>query len=119
MEPEIAYTFALAGPPNVGKSTVFNGLTGLDQHVGNWPGKTVAKMTGHFLRDGKRFEVVDLPGTYALTSSSEEERITRDYLLLEFVEDYPCRVFQFIVIVDDSHPERDRFVLGLDYQWKG
>lgn len=72
---------ALAGQPNVGKSTVFNALTGLDQHVGNWAGKTVEKMTGHFHQGGRRYEIVDLPGTYSLTSGSEEERIARDYLI--------------------------------------
>jgi ferrous iron transport protein B len=82
-ESPVVYSFALAGQPNVGKSTVFNALTGLDQHVGNWPGKTVEKMTGHFLHQGRRMEVVDLPGTYGLTSGSEEERITRDYLVLD------------------------------------
>lgn len=105
MGPEIAYTFALAGPPNVGKSTVFNGLTGLDQHVGNWPGKTVAKMTGHFLREGKRVEVVDLPGTYALSSSSEEERITRDYLLLD-----PPDVV--MALVNAASLERDLYLIS-------
>ncbi|MCX8033243.1 MAG: ferrous iron transport protein B [Thermoleophilia bacterium] len=73
----------LAGQPNVGKSTVFNALTGLNQHVGNWPGKTVEKKTGRFVFRGREYEVVDLPGTYSLTSGSEEERIARDYLLKE------------------------------------
>ena len=74
---------ALAGQPNVGKSTVFNSLTGMDQHVGNWPGKTVEKKLGHFMHEGRRVEIVDLPGTYSLTSGSEEERIARDYLIQE------------------------------------
>ena len=76
-----AFTLALAGQPNVGKSTVFNALTGLNQHVGNWPGKTVEKKTGHFKHEGRRIEIVDLPGTYSLTSGSEEERVARDYLI--------------------------------------
>mgnify|MGYP000859067354 CR=1 FL=1 len=74
-------TMALAGQPNVGKSTIFNALTGSDQHVGNWPGKTVEQKTGHFDYQGRRVEIVDLPGTYSLTSGSEEERVARDYLL--------------------------------------
>ena len=75
-------TVALAGQPNVGKSTVFNMLTGLNQHVGNWPGKTVEQKTGTFHRpDGPALSLVDLPGTYSLTANSEEERIARDYLL--------------------------------------
>jgi len=74
---------ALTGQPNVGKSTVFNMLTGLSQHVGNWPGKTVEKKEGHYLCDGVEMRIVDLPGTYSLTSFSEEERITRDFVLHE------------------------------------
>ncbi len=80
VERPVGLTLALAGQPNVGKSTVFNGLTGLNQHVGNWPGKTVEQKTGHFTHRGRRVEIVDLPGTYSLTSGSEEERVARDYL---------------------------------------
>lgn len=76
-----ALTVALAGQPNVGKSTIFNMLTGLSQHVGNWPGKTVERKEGTFLRDGRLIRVVDLPGTYGLTASSEEERIARDFII--------------------------------------
>lgn len=74
---------ALAGQPNVGKSTVFNMLTGLNQHVGNWPGKTVERKEGTLLFQGRRIEIVDLPGAYGLTASSEEERIARDYIIQE------------------------------------
>jgi ferrous iron transport protein B len=74
---------ALAGQPNVGKSTVFNMLTGLNQHVGNWPGKTVEQRTGSFMHDGITFDVIDLPGTYSLTAASPEERITREYIIHE------------------------------------
>ena len=74
---------ALAGQPNVGKSTVFNMLTGLNQHVGNWPGKTVEQKIGHLEYQGQRWTVVDLPGTYSLTANSEEERIAREYILRE------------------------------------
>jgi len=80
---EVTLTIALAGQPNVGKSTVFNMLTGLNQHVGNWPGKTVEQKTGFFTHDGQVIRLVDLPGTYSLTANSDEERIARDFLLLE------------------------------------
>ena len=76
-------TVALVGQPNVGKSTVFNMLTGLSQHVGNWPGKTVEQKTGTLQHDGVTLDLVDLPGTYSLTANSEEERIARDYLIRE------------------------------------
>ena len=74
---------ALAGQPNCGKSTVFNALTGASQHVANYPGVTVEKMTGSYRYDGMKVEVVDLPGTYSLTSYSPEERVSRDFLLHE------------------------------------
>jgi len=74
---------ALAGQPNSGKSTVFNALTGASQHVANYPGVTVEKMTGSYKDDGRKVEVVDLPGTYSLTSYSPEERVSRDFLLHE------------------------------------
>lgn len=74
---------ALAGQPNTGKSTVFNALTGASQHVANYPGVTVEKMTGFYRYDGVKVEVVDLPGTYSLTSYSPEERVSRDFLLHE------------------------------------
>ncbi len=75
------YLVALAGNPNTGKSTLFNQLTGLKQHVGNWPGKTVARAEGGFEFNGKRYKLVDLPGTYSLLSASEEEEIARDFIL--------------------------------------
>jgi len=74
---------ALVGQPNVGKSTVFNILTGLSQHVGNWPGKTVEKKEGTHRADSVLIRIVDLPGTYSLTAFSEEERITRDFIIKE------------------------------------
>ena len=74
---------ALVGQPNVGKSTIFNILTGLSQHVGNWPGKTVEKKEGVHRADATLIRIVDLPGTYSLTSFSEEERVTRDFIITE------------------------------------
>lgn len=71
---------ALAGQPNVGKSTIFNLLTGLNQHVGNWPGKTVERKEGRFKADGREYRLVDLPGTYSLTANSPEELITREFM---------------------------------------
>ncbi len=73
-------TVALAGNPNVGKSTIFNGLTGMRQHTGNWPGVTVASARGRFFVDSQEFLLVDLPGTYSLDARSQEETIARDYL---------------------------------------
>lgn len=75
------YTVALAGNPNVGKSTVFNALTGLRQHTGNWPGKTVASARGLYTHQGKQIVLIDLPGTYSLLANSVEEEIARDFLL--------------------------------------
>jgi len=72
---------ALAGNPNTGKSTIFNHLTGLRQHTGNWPGKTVARAEGSFTHDGDRFKLVDLPGTYSLLAESTDEEIARDFVL--------------------------------------
>lgn len=76
-------TVALAGQPNVGKSTVFNMLTGLNQHVGNWPGKTIEKKEGTYRSNGAVVRIVDLPGTYSLTANSAEEQITRSYIIHE------------------------------------
>jgi ferrous iron transport protein B len=96
---------ALAGQPNVGKSTLFNLLTGLSQHVGNWPGKTVERKDGVFCRGETRLNIVDLPGTYSLTANSEEERIARDFILKE----HPDVV---VMVADASALERNLYLLA-------
>ena len=75
------YVITMAGNPNTGKSTVFNNLTGLRQHTGNWPGKTVSRAEGGFIYNEKRYKVVDLPGTYSLLSTSTDEEVARDFIL--------------------------------------
>ncbi len=95
---------ALAGQPNVGKSTIFNWLTGLNQHVGNWPGKTIEQKIGTFTHNGRQYTVVDLPGTYSLTANSEEERITRDYILRE-------RPDVVVAVADAAVLERSLYLL--------
>ncbi len=75
------FVVALAGNPNTGKSTVFNALTGLRQHTGNWPGKTVTRAEGGFATGGHRYKLVDLPGTYSLLSASLDEEVARDFIL--------------------------------------
>lgn len=72
---------ALAGNPNTGKSTLFNTLTGLKQHTGNWPGKTVTRAEGGFEFNHVRYKLVDLPGTYSLLSASQDEEVARDFIL--------------------------------------
>lgn len=74
------YVVALAGNPNTGKSTVFNYLTGLKQHTGNWPGKTVVSARGEFSHNGKDYVMIDLPGSYSLFTSSKDEEVSRDFL---------------------------------------
>lgn len=84
LEPEPAdFTIALAGNPNVGKSTLFNLLTGLRQHTGNWPGKTVLRAEGVLTTPDRTYRVIDLPGTYSLLAHSADEEVARDFLLFE------------------------------------
>jgi Fe2+ transport system protein B len=75
------FVVALAGNPNTGKSTVFNAVTGLRQHTGNWPGKTVARAEGGFQYEAHRYKLVDLPGTYSLLATTLDEEIARDFIL--------------------------------------
>ena len=94
------YLVALAGNPNVGKSTVFNQLTGLRQHTGNWPGKTVVRAEGAFAHQGSRVKVVDLPGTYSLQAGSVDEEVARDFILFG-------RPDVTVVVVDATRLERN------------
>ena len=94
---------ALTGNPNVGKTTLFNALTGSRQHVGNWPGVTVEKKTGRINRNGYEIEVVDLPGTYSLTAYSADEIIARNFLL----DEKPDVVVQ---VVDATNLERNLYL---------
>lgn len=98
---------ALLGQPNSGKSTLFNGLTGARQHVGNWPGKTVEKKEGTFTYKDRKYKIVDLPGTYSLLANSEEEIVTRDYVVKGNVD-------VALIMVDASQLERSLFLLA-DY----
>lgn len=91
---------ALAGNPNTGKSTVFNALTGMRQHVGNWPGTTVSRAEGAFGFDDRVFKVVDLPGIYSLLSTSRDEDVSRDFLLFGDPD-------VTVVVVDATRLERN------------
>lgn len=94
------FVVALAGNPNVGKSTVFNELTGLKQHTGNWPGKTVVNARGNYKYNDVKFILMDLPGTYSLLANSVEEQVARDFICFG-------RPHATIVVVDATCLERN------------
>ncbi|WP_371824120.1 FeoB small GTPase domain-containing protein [Lutibacter sp. A80] len=94
------YIVALAGNPNTGKSTVFNALTGLKQHTGNWPGKTVTRAEGGYSYNDSKYKLVDLPGTYSLLSTSQDEEVARNFILFGKPD-------VTIIVVDASRLERN------------
>ncbi len=96
---------ALAGQPNMGKSTLFNLLTGLNQHVGNWPGKTVERREGTFHHAGREFRLVDLPGTYSLTANSPEEVVAREFIVRE-------RPQVVVAVVNAANLERSLYLVA-------
>ena len=101
-----SYKVALVGNPNVGKSTIFNSLTGMKQHTGNWTGKTVGNCEGKYKFNGNYFTIVDIPGTYSLMSNSEEEEIARDFICFEKLD-------VTVIVIDATSLERN---LNLVYQ---
>jgi ferrous iron transport protein B len=94
------FVVALAGNPNTGKSTVFNALTGLRQHTGNWPGKTVVRSEGGFEYASQRYKLVDLPGTYSLLAASPDEEVARNFILFG-------RPDVTLVVMDATRVERN------------
>lgn len=94
------YLVALAGNPNTGKSTIFNNLTGLRQHTGNWPGKTVTRAEGGFEYNDSKYKLVDLPGTYSLLSTSTDEEVARNFILFGQPD-------VTVIVVDSTKLERN------------
>ena len=99
----MSITIGLTGNPNCGKTTLFNCLTGAKQKVGNWPGVTVERKTGHYAHQGKNIEVVDLPGIYSLSATSLDEKISRDFV----ISGQPDLILN---IVDASNLERNLYL---------
>ncbi|MBI1932744.1 MAG: 50S ribosome-binding GTPase [Ignavibacteriales bacterium] len=94
------FVIALAGNPNTGKSTIFNSLTGLRQHTGNWPGKTVARAEGGYEYRDSKYKIVDLPGTYSLLSTSTDEEVARNFILFGQPD-------VTVIVVDSTKLERN------------
>ncbi|MEO7454445.1 MAG: FeoB small GTPase domain-containing protein [Fimbriimonadales bacterium] len=94
------YVVALAGNPNTGKSTLFNGFTGLRQHTGNWPGKTVTRAEGTLRYEDKRYKLVDLPGAYSLIADGQDEQVARDFVLFGKPD---C----VVIVLDATNVERN------------
>ncbi|MDB2686754.1 ferrous iron transport protein B [Mariniblastus sp.] len=110
VDPQASPTVVVLGNPNAGKSTLFNGLTGVKQHVGNYPGVTVAKRSGSFEADGQTFELVDLPGTYSLAPNSPEEMLSVKILLGKL----PAKTKPDVIlcVVDASNLQRNLFLVS-------
>ncbi len=100
------YTIGIVGNPNCGKTTLFNELTGAKQHVGNWPGVTIDRKSGNYTYDGKKIEIVDLPGIYSLSASSLDEEVARNYILSGEAD-------LIVNIIDASNPERNLYLTCL------
>jgi ferrous iron transport protein B len=105
VKPQKSILVALAGQPNIGKSTVFNVLTGLSQHVGNWPGKPIEKKEGVHISGDTEIKMIDLPGTYSLSSFSEEERVVREFIIHEHPD-------VIVLLVNASALERSLYLLS-------
>lgn len=113
------YSIALAGNPNTGKSTIFNALTGLKQHTGNWPGKTVTRAEGSFSYKKDKYKIIDLPGTYSLLSTSEDEEVARDFILfgkpdVTIVVVDACRLERNLSLVLQIQEITDKTILCLN-----
>jgi ferrous iron transport protein B len=105
------YVIGVVGNPNCGKTTLFNALTGTKQRVGNWPGVTVDRKSGKYIHQGKKVEVVDLPGFYSLSAASLDEEVARDYILSGEAD-------LIVNIIDASNLERNLYLTVLLLEMK-